>query len=295
VAAIQAGEPERMEELWEQVRRFVAMKARHVMTALEGRSDIELDDLIQSGYLALVEAVAGYTPESEFAFLTHLGYHLKTAFADATHFRTLRQQREALAGTLSLDAPVSDEANASTLGDFQEDPAGVVALEDAEERIYQAQLHEALEAALATIPEQSAEVLRLRHYQGLALADIGKIRGTTAERIRQMENKAIRQLQKPSVACHLRPFYDFDFYCGTGLGAFQHSGMSIQERYLVLEENLKERTEQRRKEQAEKQLKERLRSEHEEIVKRINQEAQEKVARMTPEEKRALLEKYGYA
>lgn len=102
--------------------------------------------------------------------------------------------------------------------------------------------------ALEALPEQSAEVLRLRHYRGLTLAGIGEIQGTTPERVRQIENKAIRLLRKPSIACHLRPFYDFDFYCGTSLRAFQNSGMSVQERYLVIEEEQKERAEQRRRE-----------------------------------------------
>lgn len=288
VAAIQAGAIERMGELWEQIRRFVIRQARRV--PLEGRADAELDDLIQSGYLALAAAVTDYKPEV-CAFTTHLGYHLKTAFAEATRFRSERQQRETLAGALSLDAPVNSDESADTLAYFQEDIAGVEELEGVEDRIYQAQLHEALETALAEIPEKYADVLRLRHYQGLTLNDIGEIRGTTAERIRQMENKAIRQLRKPSIACNLRPFLDFDFYCGAGYGAFQRSGMSIQERYLILEEDRKERSERRRQEREEKQLKESFQSE----LERIHKEAQEKVARMTPEEKQALLAKCGYA
>ena len=83
----------------------------------------------------------------------------------------------------------------------------------------------------------------MRYYQGVTIAEAGRIKGTTAERIRQMEDKAIRQLRKPRIACHLRPFYDFDFYCGSGWGAFQHTGMSIQERYLVIEEERTERAE----------------------------------------------------
>lgn len=293
VAAIQAGATERMGELWEQVKRFVVMKARRI--PLEGRSDVELNDLIQSGYLALVNAVADYDPDGEYAFLTHLGYCLKTEFAKATHFRTARQKRETLTGTVSMQATIGNTEDLSledTIADSDDGPTRIHStpepgIPSVENRIYRQQLHEALEAALAALPEQSAEVLRLRYYQGLTLADAGEIRGTTAERIRQMENKAIRQLRKPSIACHLRPFYDFDFYCGAGLGAFQHTGMSIQERYLLIEEDRKERAEQRRKEK--------FQSEHEEIVDRVMQDAQAKVARMTQEEKRALLEKYGYA
>lgn len=148
-----------------------------------------------------------------------------------------------------------------------------------------------MEAALAALPEQNADVLRLRYYQGLTLAETGERKGTTAERARQMENKAIRQLRKPSIACHLRPFYDFDFYCGTGLGAFQRAGMRIQERYLVIEEERKEREEQRRKEREARKQKEEFKIRCEEMA----QQAQAVVASMTPEEKARLLAKHGYA
>lgn len=190
---------------------------------------------------------------------------------------------------------MKDDSDGTPFGYFVPDPKAASTMQGIEDKLWREQLHEALEAALATIPEQSAEVLRLRHYQGLTLADVGEIHGKSPERIRQMENKALRQLRKPSIACRLRPFYNFDFYCGTGLGAFQHTGMSIQERYLVIEEDRKERAEQRRKEREEKQRQERLQSEHEEAMEMAMQEARAKVVAMTPEEKRALLEKYGYA
>ena len=60
VQLIRAGEAERMADLWEQVRLFVIKQARRV--PLEGRADVELDDLIQSGYLAMVDAVAVQYP-----------------------------------------------------------------------------------------------------------------------------------------------------------------------------------------------------------------------------------------
>lgn len=291
MAAIQAGESERMEELWEQVRRFVVMKARHVMTALEGRSDIELDDLIQSGYLALVEAVAGYTPESEYAFFTHLGYHLKSAFADATHFRTLRQQRETLAGTLSLDAPVNDEANTSTLGDFQEDPTGTAVLEAAEERIFQEQLREAVASVLADLPEAQRELLRLRFWEGRTLLALADAHGVAVEAIRQKEKRAIRELRKPKNIARLAPFCDFDYYGGTGLGAFRHTGTSIEERYVIRKEEIQERENRRQR----LRMSQEHRAAFDEEMKQLEQRVKERVAQMTLEERQVLLEKYGYA
>lgn len=95
---------------------------------------------------------------------------------------------------------------------------------------------------MKVLPEQSAEILRLRHYGGLTFAAVGEIHGTPPDRVRQIEAKALRHLRKPNIARTLRPFYDFDFYCGTSLGSFQHTGMSVQERYVVMDEKRKEQT-----------------------------------------------------
>lgn len=236
VAEIQAGATDCMEELWEQVRGLVVWKASHIMTALELRGSpcgVEFEDLVQSGYIAMTEAVDSYNPEGDSAFSTCLTNRLKTAFAEATGYRTQRKRNDPINTSISLDKPLTDEADSASLGDLVPDPKAASAMQSIEEQLWQEQLHTALETALATLPEQSAAVLRLRHYQGMTLADAGEIRGTTPERIRQMETTAIRQLRKPSIARHLRPFYDFDFYCCTGLGAFRNAGISIQERYML--------------------------------------------------------------
>ena len=244
VAAIQVGE-DRMGELWDQIEKLVMWKAHRIMTALDGRGGVELDDLYQSGYPALVAAVDSYKPESG-AFSTWFMFHLKNAFAEATGYRTRRERNEPLNNAMSLDTPLSDDADSDDLMAIVADPAGMKGLEATEEAIYRQQLHDALETALDAIPEQYSEVLRQRHYDGLSLAEIGESRGVSAEYVRRLEYKAIRYIHRPSIACHLRPFCDFDFYCGTGLGAFRHTGMSIQERYLVIEEERRERAERER-------------------------------------------------
>ena len=251
VAAIRSGE-DRMGELWAQVERLVKWKAHRVMGALEARGGcgVTFEDLYQSGYPALVDAVETYDPAAG-AFSTWFMYYLRKAFAEATGYRTRKGQNEPLNNSLSLDTPLTDETDSDDLMAIIADPAGMKGIETAEEAIYHQQLHDALEAALDAIPDQYSEVLRQRHYDGLSLAEIGESRGVSAEYVRQLECKAIRHIRRPSIACHLRPFCDFDFYSGTGLGAFQHTGMSIQERYLVIEEERKARQEKERKRQEE--------------------------------------------
>ena len=278
VALIQAGRRELMADLWEQVRLFVIKQARRV--PLEGRADLELDDLIQSGFLAMVDAVADYR-RGMGGFLTVLNYRLKNRLAEATRFRSERQQRETLAGALSLDAAVSDEGRSATLGDFQEDPTAQDALEAVEDRIFRDQLREAVAGVLGDLPKEQRELLRLRYWEGRTLLELAEDLGVAIESVRQKENKAIRELRKPKNAVRLVHFYDFDYYGGTGLGAFRSTGASIQERYLMKQDRIRERNQRRAALNAE--------------LQRIEEETRERVAAMSPEEKQALLEQYGYA
>ena len=234
VAAIRAGDDGRMGELWDQISGLVKWKANRIMIAVDGfpGRGVEFSDLYQSGYLAMVDAVNSYNPEAG-TFSSWFMYHLKKAFAKTVGYYTKAGRNDPLNNAISLDKPVDDEQDGAAFGDFVSDPQAADAIMSVEESLWQEQLHEALETALAELSQESANILRLRHYQGLTLAAAGEVCGTTAEQIRKTEEKAIRQLRKPKIYRKLRSFCDFDFYCGTGLGAFRGTGMSVQERYLM--------------------------------------------------------------
>ena len=293
VEEIQAGSVDRIGDLWEQVAGLVVWKARRVMTALEMRGSqcgVDLEDLIQSGYLALVEAVDSYDPAAGAAFSTWLMYHLRKAFYEATGCRTQRERNEPLNNSLSLDTPLTDDAGSDVLMDVIADPAGLQWRESLEESMWKKNLQEAVESALSTVPERYREILRLRYWEDMTLDDIGDLRGISKERVRQMENKGIRLLSRPETACQLLPFYEFDFYSGTGLGAFRYGGMSVQERYLVRREELRERESRRLRKSRENEISSTVNA----MLESINQEAEEMVAAMTSEEKERLLKMYGY-
>lgn len=294
-ALIKAGETERMGELWEQVARLVKWKASRIMTALELRGNpcgVTFDDLYQSGFIALTEAVHYYTPEDGAAFSTCLMNRLKTVFAELTGYRTKTGRCEPLNNAFCLDKPLTDDADTS-FGDLVPDQRADAAMESVEERQYQKHLQEAMETALSAIPEQYADVLRMRHYEGLTLAEVGEIRGVAAERVRQMESKGLRLLRQPKNACNLFPFYQHDFYSHTGLTAFRQSGLTVQERYLIAVEEQQARAAARRKQREEQIWKEQTRDNFNLFLEQLQAETDEIVARMTPEEKRAILERCG--
>jgi RNA polymerase sigma factor (sigma-70 family) len=296
VAEIQAGATERMSELWEQVEGLIKWNANRIMTVLEGcpGRGVEFEDLYQSGYLAMVTAVNTYNPTAGGNFATWLMYHLKSAFAEATGYRTQKGRQEPLNNYLSLDTPLTDDTDSDSLMDLIADPSGQNGIISAEDALYREQLHDAMEEALSAIPEQYADALRLRYYDGLSLNRAGEIRGVSGERIRSMENKGIRLLRNSQITCYLRPFYDFDVYCGTGLGAFQRTGRSIQEHYLIREEERQKRAQERERQRQQRQSQDRIQREFAETMERIEAEAADVVSKMSPEEKERLLRQGGY-
>lgn len=294
VAAIQAGE-DRMGELWEQIERLVKWKAKRIMTVLDawGGRGVEFDDLYQSGYLALAEAVESYDPAAGGAFSTWFMFYLQTAFAVATGFRTRRGQNEPLNNALSLDAPLGDDPDSGTMMEVVADPDGQRPAQSVEEAIFCQQLHDALESVLAEIPEQYSEVLRLRYMDDMTLAEIGQLRGVGYESIRKMENRALREIRRPRYTARLRPFRCFDYYSGSGLDAFRNTGMSIQEKYLIDEEKRLERDAQRNRERERRNQEAQLRKEAKEHLEQLRQAAMERLSRMDPEEKARMLVENG--
>ena len=114
VAEIRQGKTELMEQLWDQVKRFVYWKARAVY--ISPGAGYTLEDLEQSGYLALAPAVETYDPERG-AFLTWLSYYLKKEFAAAGGARGTKKRPLNVA--VSLDAPLSlDDVDDGTLHDI---------------------------------------------------------------------------------------------------------------------------------------------------------------------------------
>ncbi|OXC71740.1 RNA polymerase sigma factor RpoD [Caballeronia sordidicola] len=108
---------------------------------------------------------------------------------------------------VSLETPVGEDAD-TTLGDMIEDPTAASPV-DATVR---ANMRAAIDDALDALSPREAKVLRMRFGIDTAsdytLEELGKQFDVTRERIRQIENKAMRKLMHPSRADKLRPFLD---------------------------------------------------------------------------------------
>jgi RNA polymerase primary sigma factor len=99
---------------------------------------------------------------------------------------------------VSLENPVYEEKNSSSLGDFIE--AEQYRSPDAQ--VVESALQDDIEMVLDTLDKKEAEVIRFRYGLGnkapLSLKEIGDRFDLTKERIRQIEKKALKRLQHPA-------------------------------------------------------------------------------------------------
>lgn len=180
--SIQAGDRGKLLELWAGVERYAWKKA-----AAWPRAGLEVEDLMQSAFLALLEAVSSFSPDKGAQFLTWYTFRLKTAFAEATGWRTERQRRDPLRAAVSLDAPLTDDEGDMTLADTIPDPAAEAVIEESALRL-------TVQGILEELPEDQQAALYRRYWMNLPLDEAG----------RKAHDAALRALRHPSRSKALR-------------------------------------------------------------------------------------------
>lgn len=234
IEKIKAGESGMLIVLWDHVRNWVAKTALRWHRAFNGGRGVEVSDLIQSGYIAMVDAVQTYT-EGNGSFLTWLTFYLQREFAVLYGVRTERARHDPLNAAVSLDAPLSDDdPEGAALIDTIVDPCGEDEFQDIEQRDYIRSMREALEAALNDIPPKNADTIRRRYFDGQTQTEIARDCGVSTQLIQQREKDGLRQLRNPKTLLKLR---EFNYYSGTGFTAWKQSGMSIEEKWLIMKEH----------------------------------------------------------
>ena len=210
-----------------------------------------VEDFEQEGYFAIQYAAEHYDPGKGFAFSTWLAYAMKRQIQQAltnghrrnipgTYGKVHTVSADPLNYCTSLDIPLdAEDDGAASLGEIQPDPTAAEAFRDVEERIYQKELHDALEEALHKLTEREETMIRDRFYQQKTLQDIAVEEGLSYGRVRQVMGKALRTLRRSP---RLQRWHDdlitTQEYHHIGKTAFS-SGGSIEERILEVLERRK--------------------------------------------------------
>lgn len=243
VTAIQAGDKSHFGALWDNLYLLVRKMAIRFHRVIGGRGGLEVEDLEQIGFMAMVEAAETFNPHKEAKFATWLCICLRRFFQEASgrlymdkngNLRT----KDMLDYAVSLDMPLGDDPQSDTLADVVPDPNAIANIEQVEESVWREQLRNAVSDVLLEIEPEQAEVLRCRFWKNQTYIDAAGELGITDQNVRTGEARALRRLRHGRYIAKLRPFFDFNCYSGTGLGAFKNNGASIQERYVMQQEKI---------------------------------------------------------
>jgi RNA polymerase sigma factor FliA len=225
------GAGQTQEEIVRQHGEMVRRIAWHVYSRMS--SSIELEDLVQSGLIALIEAARSYEDRG-FAFATYASTRVRGAMIDQlrrearmtrsgiTGRRKLAETRAALeqqhmraptsaemADAMGLDAESYHALAASAIpvesGSIDEvysdHDAGFADLADnALVRMERAELGALLAQCLTQLPQRDAMVLQLYFVEERNLDEIGMILGVGAARICQIKKKAMESLRELLIA-----------------------------------------------------------------------------------------------
>ncbi len=213
------------------VRRHLPLVRRiawHIHGSMSAIVDVE--DLVQIGLVALVEAVSGFEDRGQVTFEQYLATRLRGAMIDelrrqATLTRgAMRRRREyqkavaalaAASGHLPSDAEVAEKLGV-TPEKLRTDYATAEALRfesiddhyaddspwfmsdapNAFDQLADRDQRDTLAAAIASLPEREAQVIQLYYVEELNLEEIGQVLGVGAARICQIKASAHARLKR---------------------------------------------------------------------------------------------------
>ncbi|WP_375396747.1 sigma-70 family RNA polymerase sigma factor [uncultured Sphingomonas sp.] len=201
--------------------------AWHVHGSISGVCEVE--DLIQLGLVALVEAIHGFEDRGQVTFEQYLATRLRGAMIDqlrrqATLTRGAMRRRRQYQGAVAAltvgrlppkDAQVAERLGVSverlradyasaeairfdSLDEVYADDAPWFASTDADafEQLAESDLRETLVAAIAGLPEREARVVQLYYVEELNLEEIGQVLGVGAARVCQIKAAAHARLKQ---------------------------------------------------------------------------------------------------
>lgn len=191
--------------------RYIAARIASTIPA-----SVELDDLIQTGTLGLIDAVRRYDPSKGIPFAAYARYRIRGSILDALRAfdwatRSQRTQRKAAASTSAGDEPAETAmaqitffslgpvVSLSSRRDSDEDlPAPDIACGENlhPDRLFEAsEARELVEKALNVLPERYRKVVVMYYSGDWSMREIGRSLGVNESRVSQIHKAALGKMK----------------------------------------------------------------------------------------------------
>lgn len=244
--AIQQGDKSLTAPLWEQLRRLIGMYAGRCFNRMRGfcaAAGVTEEDLLQTGFLALLDAVRAYNTESGYKLTAFLKYPLQNRFNALLGLRNAKARNTPLNNCDSLDEPIGDEGDGVTRLDVIPDENAQQAFEDAIDREWRRSLRSVEEELIDRhLTRNEAAAVRASYFEGLKPQPIADQMGVTRSCVQQFREHGLRKLRIGEPRRKLQPFLDDEYSAlglrGTGFSAFKNSGSATERAVETLEQRL---------------------------------------------------------
>ena len=190
-ARILQGDKRALNRLIEANLRFVVVIARQY----QGQG-LSMEDLVSEGNLGLMKAARKFDATRGLRFVNYAVVFIRQQIEKAVRKESDEQRVESTRDgqTRSVDAPLGSKANVSLLSVLVNADSP-----QADQRVYNANLEDAIERSLQTLNER--ETIVINAFFGIGeerqtMAEIAERMSLKRERVRQIRDRAVRRLKK---------------------------------------------------------------------------------------------------
>lgn len=190
-ARILQGDERALNRLIEANLRFVVVIARQY----QGQG-LSMEDLVSEGNLGLMKAARKFDATHGLRFVNYAVIFIRQQIEKAVRKESDEQRVESTRDgqTRSVDSPLGSKANVSLLSVLVNADSP-----QADQRVYNASLEDAIERSLQTLNERETVVVNA--YFGIGeerqtMAEIAERMSLKRERVRQIRDRAVRRLKK---------------------------------------------------------------------------------------------------
>lgn len=167
-ARIKAGEKSLLPMLWGECRGTVIIMAAKYRSIIEQNAFVDMEDFIQCGYFAMLEAVEAYNPEKGYKFTSYMTFKYKKQIYKM--FGNVREGDKRIfpAAASSLNITLENDGHETELLEMLEDKSAGSIESDYEKK----ELQQIVRKAVGKLPERERYVIQEIYFNGRAKTEI---------------------------------------------------------------------------------------------------------------------------